>query len=282
VNALKFTESMPIHPIQLRQGFNALGIRGSDIAMDPYLMVDHFRMSEPTFEPHPHAGFSAVTVMFEDSENSFLNRDSRGDHSVIGSGDLHWTTAGKGVIHDEVPTLKGKVAHGLQLFVNLVAAKKQIEPQAIHLSRDLIPKMTLTNGGSVRIPFGECTIDGKLMKSPAAIPTNVTLLDITLSHAGAIAIPQEHDQNMFVYIVSGRIHNAFEQHASAGEAWCVESGNGTLNLVALEEAHIVAFIGQPIKEPVVRHGPFAMNTEAQIQDAIRAYRAGEMGELKPL
>jgi redox-sensitive bicupin YhaK (pirin superfamily) len=279
MTTLHFGDRISIQPLNIGTGFRALGIRGSDEAMSPFLMADHYWMSEPTFGPHPHAGFSAVTYMFEDSENSFINRDSRGDHSLIRPGDLHWTVAGRGVVHDEVPELPGKAAHGLQLFVNLVAAKKHIEPQAIQLAREEIPELTLASGSRIRVPFGEVTIDGTPLRSPVKIPTEATLIDVHLVAGGRLSLPIAAGQNAFLHVIVGEVKDAQHATTKVGEARRINGSAGTLEIAAEHAAHLVILMGPPIHEPVVRHGPFAMNTREQITDAIRAYQAGEMGSL---
>ncbi len=279
MNTLHFGDRITVQPLNIGAGFRALGIRGSDEAMSPFLMADHYWMSEPTFGPHPHAGFSAVTYMFEDSENSFINRDSRGDHSLIRPGDLHWTVAGRGVVHDEVPELPGKAAHGLQLFVNLVAAKKHIEPQAIQLAREDIPELTLASGSRIRVPFGEVTIDGTPLRSPAKIPTEATLIDVHLVAGGRLSLPIAAGQNAFLHVIVGEVKDMQHATTKVGEARRINGSGGTLEIAAEHAAHLVILMGLPIHEPVVRHGPFAMNTREQITDAIRAYQAGEMGSI---
>jgi redox-sensitive bicupin YhaK (pirin superfamily) len=107
--------------------------------LDPFLAIDHFEMALPFFPPHPHAGFSAVTYLFPQSQNGFVNRDSRGEALQIHPGDLHWTAAGSGVVHEEVPITRGVVCHGLQIFVNLHSSKKWMAPQALHLAAAQVP-----------------------------------------------------------------------------------------------------------------------------------------------
>jgi redox-sensitive bicupin YhaK (pirin superfamily) len=294
MTTLHFADRIAVQPMNHGTGFRALGIRGTDAAMSPYLMVDHYWMSQSTFGPHPHAGFCAVTYMFEDSETSFINRDSRGDHSLIRPGDLHWTIAGRGVVHDEVPETPGKAAHGLQLFVNLVAAKKYIEPAAIHLKREDIPELTLASGTRVRLPFGEITIDGTTLRSPVNIPTDATLVDVQMVAGGRLSLPIAKEQNVFIHAITGEASDLQHAMLKAGEARSVgkhvekdiEKNNegtsnthATLELATVNGAHLAIFMGAPINEPVVRHGPFAMNTREQITEAIRAYQAGEMGTL---
>lgn len=105
---------------QVTPGFSSYGLRaGGPIELDPFLNLDDFTMSQPTFPPHPHAGFSAITYMFEDSPGAFVNRDSLGDRSLIEPGAFHWTQAARGMMHEEVPEHPGVRCHGLQMFVNL-------------------------------------------------------------------------------------------------------------------------------------------------------------------
>jgi redox-sensitive bicupin YhaK (pirin superfamily) len=110
-----------LHSMNIGKGFKAFALRGggAEDAMDSFLGVDHARMSEPTFATHPHAGFSAVSYLFLDAETGVKNRDSLGTRNLIRPGALHWSAAGRGVVHDEVPAETGKTVHMLQIFVNL-------------------------------------------------------------------------------------------------------------------------------------------------------------------
>jgi redox-sensitive bicupin YhaK (pirin superfamily) len=108
-------------PRQAHGGFEVAGLRSPQMSMDPYLAIDHFVISRPQFRPHPHAGFSAVTLMFEDSPGSISNRDSTGTHVTLDPGDLHWTQAGSGIVHEEVPSEPPTPCHGAQIFIDLPA-----------------------------------------------------------------------------------------------------------------------------------------------------------------
>jgi redox-sensitive bicupin YhaK (pirin superfamily) len=123
-------------PFTHGQGFQAYSVGqqqlGKQIA--PFLQLDHYFMTQPTFAEHPHQGFSAVTYMFEDSEGSFFNEDSQGDRSTIAPGDIHWTQAGSGIGHNETPIEPGKICHGIQMFVDLPIADKSLPAQAFHLT----------------------------------------------------------------------------------------------------------------------------------------------------
>lgn len=123
--------------------FRAYGLRGAAALIDPFIGVDHAWMSAPTFPPHPHAGFSAVSYLFLDSETGIDNRDSIGTHNLIRPGGLHWTTAGRGIVHEEVPAETGKTVHSLQIFVNLPPQRRDIAPFALSLAPQDIPVVQL-------------------------------------------------------------------------------------------------------------------------------------------
>jgi redox-sensitive bicupin YhaK (pirin superfamily) len=267
-----------VQPIRIGSGFTALGLRGTDEQMDPFLMVDHYKMTEPTFGPHPHAGFSAVTYMFDDAQTGFNNRDSLGDNSYIAPGDNYWTIAGRGVIHDEVPRQPGRVAHGLQLFVNLRATDKHREPGSIHIKQSEMPIVEQQTGARVKVAFGLYD-DGHAKHLPVVpLPTQVTLLDVLIDSGQAFEYPKPAELNAFLLVISGKV-SLETQIIEAGEALQFESSDGLIRLVATESAQIAVFIGLPMNEPVVRHGPFAMANRADIVQAINDYQTGKMGSL---
>lgn len=132
-------------------GFRSVSMRSEpSFDLDPFLNVDFFVMSEPTFPPHPHAGFSAVTYLLPESRGSFRNRDSLGDTSTIGPGAIHWTQAGAGMMHEEIPSTPGVEGTGFQIFVNLPAAEKGIAPRALHADATHVPVASV-DGALVRV-----------------------------------------------------------------------------------------------------------------------------------
>lgn len=269
---------LPTQRLKKGDGFEAVGVRGSSTQMDPYLMVDHYRMSQHTFGAHPHAGFSAVTYMFDDAETGFVNRDTLGDHSIIRPGDLHWTTAGAGVVHDEVPQVLGQVAHGLQIFVNLAANKKHMAPGSIHLPHERMPVFYPPGGTRVKLVFGSYD-DGYARRGAVAdFPTNATLLDVALPAQASISYPVPAGYTAFVLVVSGEVQ-ANGHVASAGQALAFARHGGELKLAASQTAQVAVFMGQPLDEPVLRQGPFAMTNQADLDAAAADFRLGRMGRL---
>jgi redox-sensitive bicupin YhaK (pirin superfamily) len=152
--ALSLNTLLPMQAFAHGDGFRGFGLRDPRLqtSLDPFLSVDHFWMSQPTFAPHPHAGFNAVTYLFEDSQTSFINRDSLGHQVEIAPGDLHWTQAGAGLMHEELPRDMGRAAHGLQIFVNLPAAAKHAPPQVHHVDAADMP--TGDDGGAFAAGLG--------------------------------------------------------------------------------------------------------------------------------
>ena len=248
--------------------------------LDPYLMLDHFEMAEPFFPPHPHAGFSAVTYMFPDSLNGFQNRDSRGDQHKILPGALHWTAAGKGIVHEEVPLKRGVTCHGLQIFINLPSGKKMMDPEVYHLDPHEIPGVQ-TQDSEVRVVVG--SYGDKISKIKP--PTNVVFFDVWLKPGGIFTHSFSLQEIGFVYVISGSAHMgevgscaSIEEHQACGFGATGE----VLQLAAKDRpVHFVVGAGIPLREPVVFYGPFCMNTKLQIEEAIRNYQTGKMGSLTP-
>jgi redox-sensitive bicupin YhaK (pirin superfamily) len=178
--------------------FRAYGLRGVAALIDPFLGIDHAWMSAPTFPPHPHAGFSAVSYLFLDSETGISNRDSLGTQNLIRPGGLHWATAGSGIVHEEVPAETGKTVHSLQIFVNLARERQNIAPFALTLEPQDVPVVQLP-GARVRVPvgsFGDA-------RSPLNPPTEVTMLDITLEKGAELAVPIAAGHCAFVMPIFG-------------------------------------------------------------------------------
>ncbi|MGH1360719.1 MAG: pirin family protein [Burkholderiaceae bacterium] len=271
-------EELIVQAMRHGAGFRAQGIRGDDEIMDPFLMVDHFWMSEPTFGPHPHAGFSAVTYLFEDSESAFQNRDSRGDDSLIQPGGLHWTNAGSGILHDEVPVRRGHNAHGLQIFVNLSAARKHQDPAVMRLEREKMPLIEQPGGAVVKLVFGAYEDTTRRVEPLLPLPTDASLFDIQLEAGTRMSYPLESGSTVFLLVVSGSAI-IDKTRLDAGKAVAFDRVGGELNVRADQATRFALFLGEPLGEPVVRHGPFVMNSQIDIDKAIADYQAGKMGHL---
>jgi len=183
--------------LEIGTGFTANNFRERDFsgAMDPLVMVDHYRMSESTFGAHPHAGLSAVSLLFEDSKGKFHNRDSLGNDFDLMPGDLYWLKAGSGAVHDEAPRAGARI-HGLQVFVNLPARMKQDAPQSLHVSAKDIPVLE-TGGYRVRVVLGYS--NGIAGQTSPALP--MTILDGNIAAGSTFAHELQAGENGWVYAI---------------------------------------------------------------------------------
>lgn len=267
-----------VPPKPMGPGFEVAGVRAEHLGrpLDPFLAADAFAMAEPFFPPHPHAGFSAVTYMLPESPGGFVNRDSRGDRSLIRPGGLHWTEAARGMMHEETPIDRGVVARGLQIFVNLPLTEKLAEPRVYHAEPDEIAEVGLPGGARLRLlagGFGEWC-GAVRPRTPCA------LFDLDLPPGGAVDLPLPEGWRGFGLQLGGRLAG-FAAPAMVG-VLRFDDAAGRLALEAGPEgARVVLFAGPPLGEPVVFGGPFAMGSIEQLQDAKRRFGLGEMGQLSP-
>ncbi len=260
-------------------GFTSFSLRGIPGAtLDPFLNLDDFRMSEPTFPPHPHAGFSAVTYMFEDSPGTFTNRDSLGDESLIGPGTLHWTQAARGMMHEEIPQRRGVECHGLQMFVNLRSDHKLAAPRAFHVDARDVPECRDYAGARIRVLAGSLA---GVRSALSELLTPVSLFDVHLRAGARVSIPVAASTNCFVLSISGSGTSGPERAAIiAHDAVAFADDGDAVELAAGSDGlHVLLAAGKPLGEPVVFAGPFAMTTRTDAEAAIARYERGEMGRL---
>ncbi|RGP39709.1 Pirin [Altererythrobacter insulae] len=267
-------------PLSIRTGFEALSFKHNMFggAMDPLVMVDHYTMTEPTFGAHPHAGMSAVTVLFEDSIGAFNNRDSLGNDIDLMPGDLYWLKAGSGAVHDEKPVFDA-TAHGLQMFVNLPARMKHDAPKALHVKADQMPVLK-QSGARVRIVLGAS--NGIIGHSSPALP--MTILDANIEAGGHFEHDNASGRSQWIHVVHGCIEVAVGAEmvkVPAGKALAIKATREArvLSIQALVDSHAVIVTGEPIEEPFVQRGPFVMSSESQILEIEATYRSGRLGRL---
>lgn len=179
--------------------FRAYTLREAAL-INPFLGVDHAWMSEPTFPPHSHAGLSAVSYVFLDSETGIANSDSAGAANIIEPGAVHWMVAGKGVVHEEAPAEPGKTVHSLQIFVRLPHAVRAAEPYSISLAPLQIPTVQRP-GAKVRVVAG--SFDGH--HAPGHIPTDVDMFDVSLETGATLSLPVAPGRAVFVLPIFGAV-----------------------------------------------------------------------------
>ena len=244
----------------------------------PILMCDEGHVRGRPFSPHPHAGFSAVSYLFEDSKDELRTRDSLGNDVVTGPGGMVWTQAGSGLVHEEMAVKPDGDMHMVQMFVNLPRDGKLAPPRVHHLDRDAVPEWRSGAGDRVRVLVG--SFDGQ--SSPLAPAQPFRFLDAWLQSEISFGLAEGH--NAVVYVMSGTVTvsaEGAEQRLPARHAVAMGGDGASVTLTAGQPAHLLVLSGAEIREPVLTEGPFIMNDQAQINDAIARYRAGLMGQLTP-
>ena len=244
--------------------------------LDPFLLFDHFAFNDPIegpisgFPMHPHRGIETVTYMLEGSVN---HRDSLGNAGLIGAGDVQWMTSGRGIMHEEMPRRSpdGNV-FGFQLWVNLPAAQKMGQPRYQEVSAASIPLVKL-EGAAVRVVAGEVNGVRGPVKEIAADPL---YLDVQLEPGAGFSHPIPAGHTAIAYVYEGQ--GAFGTPGQAVEAlrMVVFSDGDDLQAQAAPDSplHFMLIAGAPFREPIVPYGPFVMNTDAEIRQALQDLRNG--------
>jgi len=240
---------------------------------------DHYHMGGPTFAPHPHAGFSAVSYVFENSAGGLRNRDSLGHDLVIHPGEMVWTQAGSGVVHDEFPAESGREVHGVQVFVNLAARNKSLPPLMLHGAVNAIPAVRDSAGNTTRV------LSGQYADAVGPIKPGEPFDFFDVRVLGEWRYTVQAGRNLLLYVLSGAIDvvTATEQRSLREyEAIAAHGDNDELQLRATTPSQVLALSGIDHREPVAVYGPFIMNTPEQLAVAFERYRSGGMGRLAPL
>ena len=253
---------------------------------DPFLLLD--QMGPTVHEPHqakgapwhPHRGFETVTYLLD---GEFAHHDSNGGGGVLRDGDTQWMTAGAGILHDEVPTERiiehGGRMHGVQLWVNLPAAKKFTPPRYQGITGDQLTLLASDDGGAlVRLIAGDLAGHG----APGVTHTPITYAHATVSPGARLSIPWNPAYNAMAYVLSGPAYAGEHERPIAAHDLVVFGPGDSITLRAAdggEPLEVLLLGGLPIKEPVVQYGPFVMNTKAEINQAIDDYNAGRLGTI---
>ncbi|RJG01118.1 pirin family protein [Noviherbaspirillum sedimenti] len=269
-----------LHRMNIGSGFRAYSLRGGEMAapIDPFLGVDHAWMSVASFPTHPHAGFSAVSYVFLDSETGINNRDSLDTRNRIQPGGLHWTAAGRGVVHDEVPAVSGKTVHMLQIFVNLAVDRQDAEAFALSLEPQDVPVVQLP-GAKVRVPLGSFGD----AHSPLHPPTEVCLLDISLDQGASLSVPVAAGHSAFIMPIFGTLEIDGLSFDANEPRLPVFPAQTTPREIALQvkdgNAKAVVFSGIPLRQPVHWQGSLALASAEALAARLAAYQRGEFGSL---
>jgi len=249
--------------------------------IDPFLFLNHHgpqvypkHNRGLPFGPHPHRGFETVTFILD---GLLAHRDSAGHESVIGPGGVQWMTAGRGLVHAEVSPREfmqdGGPLEILQLWVNLPPALKMTAPRYTGLQRDQIPVIE-SEDGKVRMQLVSGTYGG--VTGPIESLTGVFMSTVEMKAGGLLYLDNLLDRNLFLYVVRGVIQIAPDT-VSAFHLAQFDTVGDELEIRAEQDCVLLLGHAEPIREPVVSHGPFVMNTREEINQAILDYQAGRFG-----
>lgn len=255
---------------------------------DPFLLLD--QMGPVELGPgeakgapdHPHRGFETVTYMLD---GRMQHKDSQGNAGTLSPGDVQWMTAGAGVLHSEMPAeelaSKGGRLHGFQLWVNLPSRDKMIRPRYQEIPAAKIPTAQSADGRvSVKV------IAGESLGARAVIDTRTPIiyLHFKIQPGASILQPVADDYNAFAYVIGGEgLFGSDERSAGEGQMVIFAQDGDEVSIAAIESAKtpldVLLIAGLPLNEPVARYGPFVMNTQAEIYEAIEDFRSGRMGSI---
>ncbi len=254
--------------------------------VDPFLLLHHYGPYEISPEknpmdlgPHPHRGFEPVTFLIQGEQ---LHRDSLGNESIVKAGDVQWTTSGRGIIHAEGPhkafVEKGGILEGIQLWINLPAEKKMIQPNYQHVKDEDFQVFT-SNDGFITSKV----IAGSLLNAKGKIETQ-TPLDVFMIDAkkgGKSFLPVKESHQSMIYLIDGEVKINQKELLVKDQNQMMtfhQDGNG-LYIKANQDAKLLFLSGEPFNEKVVSWGPYVMNSQTEILEALRDYQMGKMGFL---
>jgi len=257
---------------------------GQGLRLDPFLMLDEFSSENPGdyiagFPAHPHRGFETVTYMLD---GHMRHEDHLGNVGELRSGGVQWMTAGRGIIHSEMPQQEEGRMRGFQLWINLPASEKMKPAHYRDIQPDQIPAVALDNGGRVKVLAGTLALPGRQVAGPIqGLTTDPLYFDVELPPGERFVHPVKAGYQVFLYV--------FEGDALVGpgpgarplktQAAGILSDGDSVEIAAGEQgARFILLAARPLREPVAQYGPFVMNTREEIEQAIRDYQSGKFAE----
>ena len=253
-------------------GVNLTRIIGSSELnmLDPFLLLDEFGSDNPNdyiagFPPHPHRGFETITYMLN---GKWQHKDSAGNGGILEDGSVQWMTAGRGIVHSEMPIQTDGLARGFQLWLNLPKEKKMIEPAYQDIGSKQIP-IVKEKAGTVKVISGN--FHGTV--GPGQSHTPVLILDIQLLENSELTIPLADGWNVFSFIYEGEVFAG--QKLSKGQLAVYEKDGDVHFKTKDNKVGIFFAAGEPLNEPVARGGPFVMNTRGEVLKAFLDYQEGK-------
>lgn len=246
--------------------------------LDPFLMLDEFSSDDAAdyiagFPSHPHRGFETVTYMLD---GHMLHEDHLGNRGDLTPGGVQWMTAGRGIIHSEMPQQTEGRMRGFQLWLNLPAKDKMRPADYRDIPAEDIPVTVRTDGAEVKVIAGRLDdVAGPINGGDRSMATDPLYWDVSVRAGNSVTLPVPASHNAFIYVFEGSLRSD-ERDVPSHSAAILGEGD-TLEAVAGEQgARFLLLAGKPLNEPVVQYGPFVMNTREEIEQALRDYRDGTL------
>jgi redox-sensitive bicupin YhaK (pirin superfamily) len=250
--------------------------------LDPFLMLDHFSTENPDdyvagFPAHPHRGFETVTYMLD---GHLRHEDHLGHTGDLRSGGVQWMTAGRGIIHSEMPQQEQGRMRGFQLWINLPAKEKMKPAGYRDIQPEEIPVVELPGGGRARVIAGTLVAGGRATQGPIqGLTTDPLYLDVELPAGAGFTHPIAAGYHAFVYPFEGSVDvgaAGASKRLSTHSAGVLSDGDAVTLAGGPEGGRVILLAGRPLLEPVVQYGPFVMNTHEEVEQAIRDYQSGRL------
>jgi hypothetical protein len=278
MNERQLQHIIPSHPTSDGDGVKIRRVALFDQPVaDPFLMLDELSSDNPDdfiggFPPHPHRGMETLTYL---RHGSLEHRDHMGNRGMINSGGAQWMSAGRGVIHSEMPAREMQQLHGFQLWINIPAKDKMQAPKYRDVSVAEIPLITQSNGMQVRVIAGQWQIEGNNIQGPLTdLAAHAGYLDIELPAGSSLSLLTQAEQNVVAFVYQGQL----QTQPLAPEKSLLVFGKGEqLILNAQSDTKLLLLSGNTIGEKIVHYGPFVMNSIEEIEQAIQDYNAGRFG-----
>jgi redox-sensitive bicupin YhaK (pirin superfamily) len=249
-------------------------IGGSELAeLDPFLLLDEFRSESAAdyiagFPDHPHRGFETVTYMLA---GRMRHGDNQGNSGLLLPGSVQWMTAGRGIVHSEMPEQEGGLMQGFQLWINLPAKDKMSAPRYQDIAPERIPQVDGAEGSQVRVIAGRYAGETGPVQAGATEPL---YLDVRLPATTSLAFPLPQGHNTFIYVYEGAAEIG-ARAVSQGDLAVLTAGT-EVRVAGAAAARFLLVAGKPLNEPVARYGPFVMNTREEIHQAVRDFSDGRL------
>jgi redox-sensitive bicupin YhaK (pirin superfamily) len=242
-------------------------------ALDPFLLLDEFGTDRPEdyiagFPEHPHRGFETVTYMLD---GCMRHGDNKGNSGLLTAGSVQWMTAGRGILHSEMPEQDEGLMRGFQLWVNLPAREKMTDPRYQDIAPENIPEVQPADGVNVRVVAGAF---GGATGPVSGVATEPLYLDIALQPGAHVSVPVPESHNAFAYVFDGADVKVGDDTLAHRELAVFGEGDEIVLDAGAEPARLLLVAGKPLNEPVARYGPFVMNNTRQIHEAIADLQGG--------